>query len=305
MPAIDAILRAARASEPESSIFVFTASSPSDENLLGQAEAIIAQKNLKVVFIHDASSLNKRSTGKSKRLHMNKSYHKRQDDISLVYEELEIFSGGETITVPRREISDLAMFVSFSAIQSNNVIFRREATLSGNVEHYFSVDSYTFQILIFINGQSVEASVTTPQGKVVTVFHIVFILYKTLGTNATDLPQYSEYRSNTLYIATINTTDSTLSGRWTISLNSQGSYSIQVLGEGELTFLSDVVTMRPNATDDINDLKPLVGKTSTIITLLKWVVVVTPKGVVFTPNSSRSHLLELPLLLVSLLLCTL
>ena len=73
------------------------------------------------------------------------------------------------------------------------------------------------------------------------------------------MPQYSEYRSNTLYIATINTTDSTLSGRWTIALTSQGSYSIQVLGEGELTFLSDVVTLRPNATDDINDLKPLAG----------------------------------------------
>ena len=76
------------------------------------------------------------------------------------------------------------------------------------------------------------------------------------------MPQYSEYRSNTLYIATVNTTDSTLSGQWTIALTSQGSYSIQVLGNGELTFLSDVITIRPNATDDINDLKPLVGKVS-------------------------------------------
>ena len=33
-----------------------------------------------------------------------------------------------------------------------------------------------------------------------------------------------------------------------------------MLGDGELTFLSDVITIRPNATDDINDLKPLVGK---------------------------------------------
>ena len=62
--------------------------------------------------------------------------------ISLVYKDFEIFSGGETITVPRTEISNLAVFISFSAIQSNNVIFRREATLSGNTEHYFVVDSY-------------------------------------------------------------------------------------------------------------------------------------------------------------------
>ena len=141
---------------------MFTDSSPSDENLLGQAEAIVAQKNLRVVFIHDLSSLNKRST---KQLQMNKLRHKRQSDISLVYKELEIFSGGETITVPRTEISDLATFVSFSALQSNNVMFRREATLSGNTEHYFLVDSYTFQLLIFVNGQSINVStVTTPQG---------------------------------------------------------------------------------------------------------------------------------------------
>ena len=155
---------------------MFTDSSPSDENFLGQAEAIIAQKNLKVIFIHDASSLNKRSTGNSKQLRMNKLRYKRQSDISLVYKELETFSGGETITVPRTEISDLAVFVSFSAIQSNNVMFCRAATLSGNTEHSFLVDSYTFQILIFINGQSiVVSSVTTPQGKLVSVLLMAFI----------------------------------------------------------------------------------------------------------------------------------
>ena len=178
VPTIEAILHAARASEPDSSIFVFTDSSPSDENLLGQAEAIVAQKNLRVVFIHDASSLNKRST---KQLKMNKLRHKRQTDISLVYKELEIFSGGETITVPRTEISDLAVFVSFSAIQSNNVIFCRAATLSGNTEHYFLVDSYTFQIIIFINGQSIAvSSVTTPQGKLASVLLALFLLYNLL-----------------------------------------------------------------------------------------------------------------------------
>ena len=76
--------------------------------------------------------------------------------------------------------------------------------------------------------------------------------------NARVLPQYSEYRSGTLFIATINTTG--LSGRWIVLVSSLGSYSMQVLGEGELTFLSEVVTMRPNDTDDINDLKPLAGK---------------------------------------------
>ena len=85
--------------------------------------------------------------------------------------------------------------------------------------------------------------------------------------NATILPQYSEHaRSDTLYIATINTTDSAFYGQWTITLSSQGSYSIQVLGDGELIFLSEIITVRPSAAaDDINDLKPLVGKMPIII----------------------------------------
>ena len=77
-----------------------------------------------------------------------------------------MFSGGETITVPGTKISDLATFISFSAIQSNSVIFHRAATLLGHTEHYFLVDSYTFQVLIFINGRSIVVSaITTPQGK--------------------------------------------------------------------------------------------------------------------------------------------
>ena len=81
------------------------------------------------------------------------------------------------------------------------------------------------------------------------------------GADATVLPQYNAvYRSSTLFIATVNTTDPMLSGRWTVRLTSQVSYTIQVLGEGELTFLSNVFTIRPNTTDDINDLKPLAGK---------------------------------------------
>lgn len=171
IPTMEAILSAARASEPESSIFVFTDSSPFDENLLGLAEAIIAQENLKVVFIHDASSISKRSIGDSKQQRINKLRHKRQGDISQAYKELEIFSGGETITVPRAEFSDLATFISFSTIQSSNVLLSRAATLSGSTEHYFFVDSYTFQVLIFVNGQSINVSaITTPQGKLAIAF---------------------------------------------------------------------------------------------------------------------------------------
>ena len=165
VPAVEAVLAAGRASEPDSSIFVFTNSppSPSDENLLGQAEAITAQRNLKVFFVDDVSPMNKRSIGNSIPLHHNLR-HRRIIGISPVYTELEIFSGGGIVSVPTAEISNLAAFVSFSAIESDSVLYRIEAPLTAT--HSFLVDSYTFEVLIFVNGRSLTVSaVRTPQGK--------------------------------------------------------------------------------------------------------------------------------------------
>lgn len=83
-----------------------------------------------------------------------------------------------------------------------------------------------------------------------------------VGANATLLTQYTQYaNSDTLFIAAITIENtSTLFGRWEIDVESQGSYHIQILGDGELTFSTDLITTHPNTTDDINDLKPLEGK---------------------------------------------
>jgi len=86
-------------------------------------------------------------------------------------------------------------------------------------------------------------------------------LYFCIGTDATALVQYSvSVNSSSLYIATVNTTDSTMYGQWTITLTSQGTYSIQVLGDGELTLISKIITANPSNNDDIDDFKPLGGK---------------------------------------------
>ena len=74
--------------------------------------------------------------------------------------------------------------------------------------------------------------------------------------------QYREYaRSDTLYIAGITIdSNSALFGQWEIEVESQGAYHVQILGNGELTFSTDLITTHPNTPDDINDLKPPVGK---------------------------------------------
>lgn len=52
--------------------------------------------------------------------------------------------------------------------------------------------------------------------------------------------------SQTAYIASINITDDTLRGMWTMVLQSQGSYSIQILGNTELQFTSTLYKIDPS-----------------------------------------------------------
>ena len=160
-PVIDAVLCAAKASYPDSVILVFTDSSASDSELLGRAEAMIAEKNLKVMVIQDIVPTVKRSL-RLKQMHKTKIRHRRQinDD---VYEELEMSSNGQIIDIPSNEISELVPFVTYSVLNSNT-IFRQAGSASGRIEYNIPVDSYTLQILIFVNGQNINVTVFTPQG---------------------------------------------------------------------------------------------------------------------------------------------
>ena len=112
VPIVSAILRAAEASMQDSSIFVYTDSTASDEEHLTEAEAIIAEKNLKIFFIQASSNGRKRS------LRRNKLRHKRQSD-----QELVTFSGGQILPVLMIDISELSTFITFATIQSTATIF--------------------------------------------------------------------------------------------------------------------------------------------------------------------------------------
>ena len=154
VPIVSAVLRAAEASEQDSSIFVYTDSTASDEEGLTEAEAIIAEKNLKVFFIQTLSNERKRS------LRRNKLRHKRQTD-----QELVTFSGGQILPVLMTDISELSTFITFSTIQSTATVFRQSGGTVTDIIFSFPVDSYTIQVLILINGRNIGVSVTTPWGK--------------------------------------------------------------------------------------------------------------------------------------------
>ena len=93
------------------------------------------------------------------------------------------------------------------------------------------------------------------------------------GIDASTLMQYSiSLESVATYIAVVNITDASLSGQWTITLTSQGSYSVHVMGNSELMFTSELIYTNPSGMDEINDLKPLAGKISeSVLSLLSTV----------------------------------
>ena len=72
----------------------------------------------------------------------------------------------------------------------------------------------------------------------------------------TSLAQYtSSLNTATSYISNINITDDFLRGEWTIRIQSQGSYSISVLGNTELSFSSELFKIDPSNTYGFSQLE--------------------------------------------------
>jgi len=102
---------------------------------------------------------------------------------------------------------------------------------------------------------------------------MVYDLVFNSGINASTLMEYSiSLESLSTYIAVINITDTSLFGQWTITLTAQGPYSIHVMGDSELMFISELVYTNPSGMDEINDLKPLVGKICSSVCASKYYV---------------------------------
>lgn len=97
-------------------------------------------------------------------IHKLNSRTKRQS-VDDAYEQLSTISGGQVLTVETNDISELASFVSFSAMQNRNTIFRREGNLLGTAQFEFPVDTFTSEVFISIDTeQSVTISIVNPQG---------------------------------------------------------------------------------------------------------------------------------------------
>lgn len=162
-PSIGAIIRAVKASEPGSSVFVFTDAPASDSNRLNELLTLIAEKNILINFVYVTTGGKKRSVQpRATRKHGSRSKRQSVDD---AYEQLATISGGQVLTVGTNDISELASFVSFSAMQSRNTVFRREGNLLGTIQFEFPIDTYTSEAFISIDAeQSITVSVVNSEG---------------------------------------------------------------------------------------------------------------------------------------------
>lgn len=161
---LKAIMCAAKVSTENSPIFVFSDDSVSDQQLLGEVEALVDEKNLEIIVVSDSSQISKRSVHNRK----SKSHYKRQTSTADVYQELADFSDGQNLQIPVDEISDIGPVVFYSTTQSSNTIFRHFTSHFGFANFSFFVNSYAYKIMICLNGQNINVSVHTPQGRAFT-----------------------------------------------------------------------------------------------------------------------------------------
>lgn len=163
-PSIGAIIRAVRASEPGSSVYVFTDAPASDEDRLSEATTLIADKNVIINFVYVTTIGGKKRSVQPSGTHKQVSRSKRQS-VDDVYEQLSAISGGQVLTVDTNDISELASFVSFSAMQSRSTVIHREGNLLGTAEFVFPVDTFTSEVFVSVDAeQSITVSVVNSQG---------------------------------------------------------------------------------------------------------------------------------------------
>lgn len=158
-PSIGALIRAIKASEEGSPIFVFTDASASDSYRLQEAQALIAQKLVPVTFAFIAVARKRSANDHTQVDHFEKM--KRQADET--YETLATFSGGQVLNLGTSDLSDLGELVRFSADQERTTIFR-ETGATGPFKTFF-IDSSIEQAIISINGYGFGISLTSPSGK--------------------------------------------------------------------------------------------------------------------------------------------
>ena len=171
-PSIGALIRAIRASERGSSIFVYTDADASDPDQLAEAQALIKKTGVRVNYVLTGTcSFRKRSAEGSQfdtekytiKRHRNRWTRQAVDGL---YTLIAATSGGQILNVDENNISELSSLISFSLMQALTTVFYRMSSVAAGPFN-FAVDETVSQVLIAVNGAGIGVTVTTPQGEIV------------------------------------------------------------------------------------------------------------------------------------------
>lgn len=157
-PSIGAIIRAIRASEEGSPIFIFTDAPPSDSYRQSEAKALISQKSVSITFVY-VTSFRKRSNSPQ-----FENFRSKRQIANNTYDALAAISGGQVLSVGTDDISRLSDLVSFFTNPERSVVVRYSGVVSDPTAYNFTVDSSIEQVIISIDGNGYLLSLTTPAG---------------------------------------------------------------------------------------------------------------------------------------------
>lgn len=165
-PSIGALIRAIRASEPNSPIYVYTDAPPSDPNRLAEAQALISEKGVTVNYglTDGCSRKRKRSLQQSNQDYSEVEKRQTSSDSGNVYQFLAALSGGQVLNLQPTDIGDLSSLISFSTARTYTTIFYKSGPLPGTYRFLFPVDKTATTVLLSINGRSIQVTVRNPQG---------------------------------------------------------------------------------------------------------------------------------------------
>ena len=165
-PSIGALVRAVRASEPNSPIYVYTDAPPSDPNRLAEAQALISEKGVMVNYglTDGCSEKRKRSLQQHNQDYSHVEKRQTSSDSENVYQFLAALSGGQVLNLEPTDIGDLSSLISFSTARTYTTIFYKSGALAGTYSFHFPVDETATAVLLSVNGRSLQVTVRNSQG---------------------------------------------------------------------------------------------------------------------------------------------
>ena len=165
-PSIGALVRAIRASEPNSPIYVYTDAPPSDPNWLAEAQALISEKGVTVNYgLTDGCIMKrKRSLQQYNQDYSHVGKRQTSSDSENVYQFLAALSGGQVLNLEPTDIGDLSSLISFSTVRTYTTIFYKSGALAGTYSFRFPVDETATAVLLSVNGRYIQVTVRNSQG---------------------------------------------------------------------------------------------------------------------------------------------